>query len=111
MRRSAFLQTEASPQAVSATKNDPACLFSGMFVQPIKFVEADGRTAPSANAYSESEATLRSLSAAKGHRANISINGQDQLAQRQRPFGLAKRARRVILRGSSRNKATPPSPA
>ena len=77
---------------------DPACGSGGMFVQSIKFLESHGGTAPRDSALPESEATLRSLSAAKGNRGDISIYGQDKWARRQRPFGLARRARRVRLR-------------
>ena len=80
LRSSAFLQSEASPQVVSAAKDkgriyDPACGSGGMFVQSEKFVESHG-----------------------GKLGDISIYGQDKWARRQRPFGLAKRARRVRLR-------------
>ena len=80
LRGSAFLQSEASPQVVSAAKDngriyDPACGSGGMFVQSEKFVESHG-----------------------GKLGDISIYGQDKWARRQRPFGLAKRARRVRLR-------------
>ena len=51
------------------------------------------------NAIRISTAKLRSLSAAKGNRASISVYGQGKLTQRQRLFGLAQRARRVRLRG------------
>jgi type I restriction enzyme M protein len=54
---------------------DPACGSGGMFVQSEKFVESHG-----------------------GKLGDISIYGQDKWARRQRPFGLAKRARRVRLR-------------
>jgi type I restriction enzyme M protein len=77
---------------------DPACGSGGMFVQSEKFVESHGGTGQRDSASSQSEATLPSLSAAKGNRANISIYGQDKWARRQRPFGLATRARRVRLR-------------
>jgi hypothetical protein len=125
LRSSAFLRCEASPQVVSAAKDngrihDPACGSGGSLpacrlcsvrfaekdraieqgvVQSIKFLESHGGTAPRDSASSESEATLRSLSAAKGNRGDISIYGQDKWARRQRPFGLATRARRVRLRG------------
>ncbi len=55
---------------------DPACGSGGMFVQSEKFVESHG-----------------------GKLGDISVYGQDKWARRQRPFGLAKRARRVRLRG------------
>ncbi len=83
LRGSAFPQSEASPQVVSAAKDngriyDPAC-GSGPdtsgFVQSEKFVESHG-----------------------GKLGDISIYGQDKWARRQRPFGLAPRARRVRLR-------------
>ena len=54
---------------------DPACGSGGMFVLSEKFVESHG-----------------------GKLGDISIYGQDKWARRQRPFGLAKRARRVRLR-------------
>ncbi len=54
---------------------DPACGSGGMFVQSEKFVESHG-----------------------GKLGDISIYGQDKWARRQRPFGLATRARRVRLR-------------
>ena len=54
---------------------DPACGSGGMFVQSEKFVESHG-----------------------GKLGDISIHVQDKWARRQRPFGLAKRARRVRLR-------------
>ena len=54
---------------------DPACGSGGMFVQSEKFVESHG-----------------------GKLGDISIYGQDKWARRQRPFGLAPRARRVRLR-------------
>ncbi len=80
LRGSAFLQSEASPQVVSAAKDkgriyDPACGSGGMFVQSEKFAESHG-----------------------GKLGDISIYGQDKWARRQRPFGLAMRARRVRLR-------------
>ncbi len=53
---------------------DPACGSGGMFVQSEKFVESHG-----------------------GKLGDISIYGQDKWARRQRPFGLATRARRVRL--------------
>jgi type I restriction enzyme M protein len=68
-------------------------------VQSEKIVESHGGPGQRDSASLEGEATLPSLSAAKGNRANISIYGQDKWARRQRPFGLAKRARRVRLRG------------
>jgi type I restriction enzyme M protein len=55
---------------------DPACGSGGMFVQSEKFVESHG-----------------------GKLGDISIYGQDKWARRQRPFGLATRARRVRQRG------------
>jgi type I restriction enzyme M protein len=63
---------------------DPACGSGGMFVQSIKFVEAHGGTAQRDSASSESEATLPSLSVAKGNRANISIYGQESNATTRR---------------------------
>ena len=54
---------------------DSACGSGGMFVQSEKFVESHG-----------------------GKLGDISIYGQDKWARRQRPFGLATRARRVRLR-------------
>jgi len=63
--------------------------------QRSNFGETHGGTALRDSASSKSEAILRSL---KGHRGDISICGQDKWARRQRPFGLAKRARRVRLR-------------
>jgi type I restriction enzyme M protein len=79
-RGSAFLQSEASLQVVSTAKDkgriyDLAYGSGGMFVQSEKFVESHG-----------------------GKLGDISIYGQDKWARRQRPFGLAKRARRVRLR-------------
>jgi type I restriction enzyme M protein len=125
LRSSAFLQSEASPQVVSAAKDsgrihDPACGSGGSLparrlrrvrfaekdraiaqgvVHSIKFLESHGGTAPRDSASSESEATLRSLSAAEGNRGDISIYGQAKWAQRQRPFGLIQRAPTVRLRG------------
>jgi type I restriction enzyme M protein len=75
---------------------DPACGSGGMFVQSEKFVESHGVTGQRDSASLQSEATLPGL---KGNRGDISIYGQDKWARRQRPFGLAKRARRVRLRG------------
>jgi type I restriction-modification system DNA methylase subunit len=63
---------------------DPACGSGGRFVQSIKFVEAHGGTAQRDSASSESEATLPSLSAAKGNRPNISIYGQESNATTRR---------------------------
>jgi type I restriction enzyme M protein len=63
---------------------DPACGSGGMFVQSIKFVEAHGGTGQRDSASSQSEATLPSLSAAKGNRANISIYGQESNATTRR---------------------------
>jgi type I restriction enzyme M protein len=68
-------------------------------VQSEKIVESHGGPGQRDSASLEGEATLPSLSAAKGNRANISIYGQDKWARRQRPFGLATRARRVRQRG------------
>jgi type I restriction enzyme M protein len=74
---------------------DPACGSGGMFVQSEKFVESHGGTGQRDSASLQSEATLPGL---KGNRGDISIYGQDKWARRQRPFGLAPRARRVRLR-------------
>ena len=54
---------------------DPCCGSGGMFVQSEKFIEAHG-----------------------GKPDQVAIYGQDKWARRQRPFGLATRARRVRLR-------------
>ncbi len=63
---------------------DPACGSGGMFVQSIKFLESHGGTAPRDSALPESEATLRSLSAAKGNRGDISVYGQESNATTRR---------------------------
>jgi len=63
---------------------DPACGSGGMFVQSIKFLESHGGTAPRDSALPESEANLRSLSAAKGNRGDISIYGQESNATTRR---------------------------
>jgi type I restriction enzyme M protein len=56
LRGSAFLQSEASPQVVSAAKDngriyDPACGSGGMFVQSEKFVESHGASAIARSAF------------------------------------------------------------
>ncbi len=77
---------------------DPACGSGGMFVQSEKFVESHGGTAMRDSAKLISEASPRELREAKHHRGDISVYGQAKWARRKRPFGLAKRARRVRLR-------------
>jgi type I restriction enzyme M protein len=63
---------------------DPACGFADKFVQPEKFVESHG-----------------------GKLGDISISSQDKWARRQRPFGFAKRARRVRLQRKQPNQSNP----
>ncbi len=66
-----------SPFCISTA---PACGSGGMFVQSVKFVESHG-----------------------GKLDDISIYGQDKWARRQRPVGLATRARSVRLRRQQPN--------
>jgi hypothetical protein len=85
LRDSAFLQSEASPQVVSEAKDnfriyEPACGSGGSLPASrlcgVRFAVQDRAIAP----------------------GGVQSQGQDKWARRQRPFGLAKRARRVRLR-------------
>jgi hypothetical protein len=86
LRDSAFLQSEASPQVVSEAKDnfriyDPACGSGGSLpafrrLRRVRYAVQDRAIAP----------------------GGVQSQGQDKWARRQRPFGLAKRARRVRLR-------------
>jgi hypothetical protein len=125
LRGSAFLQGGASPPVVSAAKDngriyDPACGSGGIprhsesrseaetasgrlpagRAQRGNFVESHGGTCQCDCASFKSEAILPGL---KGTLGDISIYGEDRWSRRQRPFGLAKRARRVRLRGQQSN--------
>ena len=121
LRGRTFLQSEASPQVVSAAKDnsriyDPAngsggCLpasslcgvrfaekdraYAQAIVKSTKFVEPHGGTGHRDTASSKSEATLPSM---KGNRGDISIYGKDKGARQERTFDLATRALRVRLR-------------
>ena len=117
LRGSAFLQSEASSQVVSAAKDkgriyDPACGSGGNprhserrseaetasrrlpagRAQRGNFVEFHGGPDQRDSASSKREATHPGL---KGNRGDISIYGQDKWVLSPRPFGLATRARRV----------------
>jgi type I restriction enzyme M protein len=103
LRGSAYLQSEATPQVVSAAKDkgriyDPACGSGGMFasLRPPCGMRFARRKRASARGIVQSEKFVESHGDKLG---DISIYGQDKWARRQRPFGLAKRARRVRLRG------------
>jgi type I restriction enzyme M protein len=102
LRGCAFLQREASSQVVSAAKDkgriyDPACGSDGMFVQSIKFVEANGGPGQRDSASPQSEATLPSLSAAKGNWTNISIYGQDKWERQQPKPNNATTSRHAVM--------------
>jgi hypothetical protein len=101
LRGSALLQSEALPRVVSAAKDngrtyDPACGSGGSLpasrLSGVRFAKNDRGIA---QGIVQSEKFVESHG---GKIGDISIYGQDKWARRQRPFGLAKRARRVRLR-------------
>ncbi|MCE9611613.1 MAG: SAM-dependent methyltransferase [Chthoniobacter sp.] len=88
-----WLTADSRSEAETASRRLPAGR-----AQRGNLVESHGGTAMRDSAKPNSEASLREFCEAKHHRGDISIYGQDKWARRQRPFGLATRARRVRLR-------------